>query len=198
MAILSVFLSISLGLVFLNMLIALMGDTYDRVCGMFCCYLIGLDFVCSNLSMQVQDQAAEQGLRERAIAILEMEELMSDEELENPRYFPTWIHVLRPLDDDIRARGGEGSDPTNEWRGRLKAIEGKMAGKVKEGAKKAARDSAEQHRKLSCQAKLVLGELNAVQVHIEALTKSVIEGQRKREVMENSLGEILTLMKGAN
>ena len=65
-------------LVILNLLIALMGDSYEKV----------------------QESAEVEFRRQRAQLLREYEFHMSAADRNNPKYFPRWLHVLKPKGAD--------------------------------------------------------------------------------------------------
>ena len=76
----------------LNALIAIMGDTYDRVSA----------------------DRLERGLEGRAILLAEIEGAMTEAELENASLFPRWLHGIRRVNDEAVEE--------TEWSGRLRAL----------------------------------------------------------------------------
>jgi hypothetical protein len=76
----------------LNALIAIMGDTYDRVSA----------------------DRLERGLEGRAILLAEIEGAMTEAELENASLFPQWLHGIRRVNDEAVEE--------TEWSGRLRAL----------------------------------------------------------------------------
>ena len=79
-------------IIMLNALIAIMGDTYDRV----------------------SETRLERGLQGRALLLIEIEEAMTQDDHKNQALFPRWLHVIKRADDS--EEGGA------EWSGRLRAI----------------------------------------------------------------------------
>ena len=76
-----------INIVMLNLLIAIMGDIFDRI----------------------QENARAEFTFARAQIILEFEEVLSKEEKENKEWFPTWLQVLVPkldVDDDVWIKWG--------------------------------------------------------------------------------------------
>ena len=76
----------------LNALIAIMGDTYDRVSA----------------------DRLERGLQGRAILLAEIEGAMTEAELKNASLFPRWLHGIRRVNDEAVEE--------TEWSGRLRAL----------------------------------------------------------------------------
>ena len=76
----------------LNALIAIMGDTYDRVSA----------------------DRLERGLQGRAILLAEIEGAMTEAELQNASLFPRWLHGIRRDNDEAVEE--------TEWSGRLRAL----------------------------------------------------------------------------
>ena len=76
----------------LNALIAIMGDTYDRVSA----------------------DRLERGLEGRAILLAEIEGAMTEAELKNASLFPRWLHGIRRDNDEAVEE--------TEWSGRLRAL----------------------------------------------------------------------------
>ena len=76
----------------LNALIAIMGDTYDRVSA----------------------DRLERGLEGRAVLLDEIEGAMTEAELENASLFPRWLHGIRRVNDEAVEE--------TEWSGRLRAL----------------------------------------------------------------------------
>ena len=76
----------------LNALIAIMGDTYDRVSA----------------------DRLERGLQGRAILLAEIEGAMTEAELKNASLFPRWLHGIRRDNDEAVEE--------TEWSGRLRAL----------------------------------------------------------------------------
>ena len=79
-------------IIMLNALIAIMGDTYDRV----------------------SETRLERGLQGRALLLIEIEEAMTQDDHKNQALFPRWLHVIKRAEDS--EEGGA------EWSGRLRAI----------------------------------------------------------------------------
>merc|ERR1740133_76114 len=80
-------------IIMLNALIAIMGDTYDRV----------------------SETRLERGLQGRALLLIEIEEAMTQDDHKNQALFPRWLHVIKRVEDS--EEGGA------EWSGRrLRAI----------------------------------------------------------------------------
>ena len=72
-------------LVMMNLLIALMGGSYERI-----------------------EQNTKNAMRrQRAELLVSLEVLMTDKERENPKYFPRWIHWYRPKERDEEDDGVE-------------------------------------------------------------------------------------------
>lgn len=89
-------------IILLNLLIALMGDSFDRV----------------------QENALAQGRYEQALSILQIEAMLPSTLLRDSRFFPRYLQVLRP-----KATGGAGYGTGNDmeiWTGRLHQIYKKM------------------------------------------------------------------------
>ncbi|GAB5029895.1 wd40 repeat-containing protein [Nannochloropsis oceanica] len=85
-------------IILLNLLIALMGDSYDKV----------------------QENALAQGRYEQAVSVLEIEDMLPQRILQDPRFFPRWVQVLRPKPG---ADGGMVCDAgADRWGGRLRQI----------------------------------------------------------------------------
>jgi len=99
--------SLFLIIVMLNSLIAILGDTYDRV-------------------MEFQDP---RGLLERARLLLELEQQMSPRERNNNKYFPPFVHVIKRVEEE------EEDGDTLQWNGRMAAIKA-QAKTLKEGQDK--------------------------------------------------------------
>ena len=95
-------------IVLLNLLIAIMGDSFDRV----------------------QENAEDVFQRERAGQLVEMELNMTNEELKNEEYFPKYVDVLMAAD-------GSGSDSGagEEWSGRINILRKHMDARQKESQK---------------------------------------------------------------
>ena len=65
-------------LIMLNLLIAIMGDIFA----------------------QIQESARAKFLYSKALIIIEFEDMMSDKDKKDNKFFPTWVQVLRPTADD--------------------------------------------------------------------------------------------------
>jgi hypothetical protein len=91
-------------IVFLNALIAIMGDTYDNV----------------------QETRLERSLLRRGKLLIEIQSLMMEKELDNPELFPKWVHAIvrRSEDKDKNAWAGRIHAVTKE----VKALEVKLQG----------------------------------------------------------------------
>ena len=88
-----------INIVLLNLLIALMGDIFDRI----------------------QENAQAEFLYGRACIILEFESLLSESyKKENLDMFPKWLQVLVPAGSDEKEKGGDLG--TESWGGKMKAI----------------------------------------------------------------------------
>jgi len=85
------YFTLFVNIVLLNVLIAIISDSYERV----------------------QEKFKARSLLQRAQLLLEMEEVMSEQELEDPKLFPAWCHVLTRAEDD---------NGVDAWSGRLHAI----------------------------------------------------------------------------
>ena len=83
-----------INIVMLNLLIALMGDIFDRI----------------------QENARNEFLFARGSIILEFENMMSAGELNNKAWFPTWLQILEP------AAGSDESKEDEDWAGRLTSV----------------------------------------------------------------------------
>ncbi|CDW73225.1 UNKNOWN [Stylonychia lemnae] len=83
---------ISLNIVFMNFIIAVISESYERV---------------------MQKLVAE-SYRVKANLIFEREQLFSEEELKSTKYFPNYIVVRRPLNTEIKEAG--------EWQGFIKDL----------------------------------------------------------------------------
>ena len=79
-------------IIMLNALIAIMGDTYDRV----------------------SERRLEWGLQGKALVLIEIEYAMTKDEWKNPAFFPRWLHVIK------RAKASEEGGAA--WSGRMRAI----------------------------------------------------------------------------
>ncbi|GMH64615.1 hypothetical protein TrST_g10092 [Triparma strigata] len=82
-----------INIVMLNLLIAIMGDIFDRI----------------------QENAKAEFMFARAGIVLEFEAMLSNYDRQNEEWFPTWLQVLVPTQG---AEGTEGGD----WVGRVKAL----------------------------------------------------------------------------
>jgi hypothetical protein len=92
-------------IVLLNLLIAIMGDSFDRV----------------------QENAEDVFQRERAGQLVEMELNMTNEELKNEEYFPKSVLLLKAADgSDSDSGSGE------EWSGRINILRKHMDARQKE------------------------------------------------------------------
>jgi hypothetical protein len=91
-------------IVFLNALIAIMGDTYDNV----------------------QKEGVELSRLQRGKLLIEIQSLMMEKELDNPELFPTWVHAIvkRSEDKDKNDWAGRIHAVTKE----VKALEVKLQG----------------------------------------------------------------------
>ena len=89
--------------VLLNALIAIMSDTYDRVC----------------------ETQRERGLLNRAHYLLEQMRLMTKKQLDDVRYFPRWLHLLARVENEdghpnpVAQSGG--------WGGKVTAVKSEVA-----------------------------------------------------------------------
>jgi len=79
-------------IVLLNVLIAIISDTYERV----------------------QESARPRGLMARGRLLLEFQDMMTDSQLRNKKWFPKWIHAIQRLEDLDDAEG--------PWYGRVVAM----------------------------------------------------------------------------
>ncbi|EWM30632.1 wd-40 repeat protein [Nannochloropsis gaditana] len=84
-------------IILLNLLIALMGDSYDKI----------------------QENAQAQGRYEQAVSVLEIEAMLPQRILQDPCFFPRWVQVLRPKPG---TDGGLIQDAGDQWSGRLRQI----------------------------------------------------------------------------
>ena len=103
-------------IIMLNALIAIMGDTYDRV----------------------SETRLERGLQGRALLLIEIEEAMTQDDHKNQALLPRWLHVIKRAEDS--EEGGA------EWSGRLRAIKdsvGKVA-KTVNGVEAAVKEGLSQ------------------------------------------------------
>jgi hypothetical protein len=82
-----------INIVMLNLLIAIMGDIFDRI----------------------QENAKAEFMFARAEIVLEFEAMLSYSQMEDEEWFPTWLQVLVPTQG---AEGTEGGD----WVGRVRAL----------------------------------------------------------------------------
>ena len=95
MALLLVAGLIFVNLVLLNALIAIMGDTYDRV----------------------SETKVQRGLLKRAEYIIECENRLSSRQQRSEHLFPRWLHVVQQVD-----RNGPAGRTVAAWSGRVAAI----------------------------------------------------------------------------
>ncbi|GMH78467.1 hypothetical protein TL16_g07811 [Triparma laevis f. inornata] len=93
--ILFVVFMVFINIVMLNLLIAIMGDIFDRI----------------------RENAKAEFTFARAMIILEFEEMLSSRRFKNGTWFPTWLQVLEPASED----GGEGS---GDWIGSVGVLKG--------------------------------------------------------------------------
>ena len=83
----------------LNALIAIMGDTYDRVC----------------------ESQRERGLLNRAQYLVEQTRLMTKKQLDDVRYFPRWLHLLARVEDDD-GHPNPAAKKAGGWGGKVSAV----------------------------------------------------------------------------
>jgi hypothetical protein len=95
-------------IILLNALIAIMGDSYDRV----------------------QANSNAEWRREQAKVVLELEQLLYTKQRKDPRMFPTWIHVLKPKPIDE----GDDADASQQtqWLGRAGELKTFVRSELKE------------------------------------------------------------------
>lgn len=74
---------------------------------------------------KAQEQRIETGRAQRGKALLEMQALMTEDELKRPDYFPEWLHAL------VRREGGENEDADSEWRGPVMALRSALVASTK-------------------------------------------------------------------
>ena len=87
-----------INIVMLNLLIAIMGDIFDRI----------------------QENARAEFMFARAGIIVEFENMLSTGDLKNEEWFPTWLQVLVPTLDDSNSG-------SSEWAGRVLALKKSMS-----------------------------------------------------------------------
>ena len=83
----------------LNLLIAIMGDIFDRI----------------------QENAKAEFIFARAQIIIELELTLSKAQKENKEWFPTWLQVLVPTLESSKEDAGD-------WEGRVKALKKSICG----------------------------------------------------------------------
>mmetsp|Transcript_24623 Transcript_24623/g.46250 ORF Transcript_24623/g.46250 Transcript_24623/m.46250 type:complete len:402 (+) Transcript_24623:2-1207(+) len=90
--------TVFINIIMLNLLIAIMGDIFDRI----------------------QENARGEFIFARANIVMEFEGVLSKSQRENPNLFPTWLQVLVPTlkDDDIN---------NDDWVGRIKSLKRNIA-----------------------------------------------------------------------
>ena len=106
-------------IVLLNLLIAIMGDSFDRV----------------------QENAEDVFQRERAGQLVEMELNMTNEELTNKKYFPEYVNVLMAADGSA---SGSDSGAGEEWSGRINILRKHMDARVEGLEKEIKKEMKEQ------------------------------------------------------
>ena len=88
--------------VMLNALIAIMGDSFDRVC----------------------ETQRERGLLNRANLLLEQTRLMNEKQFSDTRYFPRWLHLLAHDTEEEMTATKTGKP--QEWAGRVAAMKNEV------------------------------------------------------------------------
>lgn len=105
-------------IVLLNLLIAIMGETYAKV----------------------QEQAEAEGLREKAQLLVEMMDLLDENDLNNRMRSSTWLYQLSPEKGHQDSGGG--------WGGTVKAIERMLKEKVEGSLEEMKRDGQKKNREI--------------------------------------------------
>jgi len=148
-----------INIVMLNALVAIMGNTYDRV------------------SQTKQSR----GLCNRAAYILERQRLMSEREQKNKLYFPDWLHVLErdhssTAADEGALEQGDGSGIAHQAN-KLRMEMAKMEEKI---AKKMSERTEEINKAVLLQGVMLnenMGMLKALRAQIEKATVPTIFAQ---------------------
>ena len=95
-------------IILLNALIAIMGDSYDRV----------------------QANANAEWRCEQAKIVLELEQLLYTKQRKDPLMFPTWVHVLKPK--PINEGDDEDASQQTQWLGRAGELKSFVRSELKE------------------------------------------------------------------
>mmetsp|Transcript_38088 Transcript_38088/g.120281 ORF Transcript_38088/g.120281 Transcript_38088/m.120281 type:complete len:266 (-) Transcript_38088:27-824(-) len=138
----------------LNLLIALMGDSYEKV----------------------QEKAISYTLLERASIICEIELMMSDADKKNPNYFPKWLHVLFPKAQLHTMSSGVDVDDDTEWTGVAGSVKRVIAKLVDSNTKKIVAKAEQENKKLLEENKKLsdkVDKLSASIENVEALLKAL-------------------------
>ena len=137
----------------LNALIAIMGDTYDRV----------------------SETKRERGLLNQADFLLEKQKLMSTRDLANPALFPAWVHCIEKVDS-----GGQDGE---QWSGQLSAIkrdirelrsgEDRVAMRLDDRVTRSDRLHEQQHKDVTRQLRAVEQQHELVLSELQELKRAV-------------------------
>ena len=139
-----------INIVMLNLLIAIMGDTFDRI----------------------QENSQAEFMFARAQIVLEYEGNLSEEEKNNPDWFPTWLQVLVPT---LQEREGDHEN----WVGRVRELKntmkneiGDLTNKLNESEKR-RRVEQEERKKQTVKMEGKLEETNEKIEELLALVRSL-------------------------
>ncbi|GMI11132.1 hypothetical protein TrVE_jg9613 [Triparma verrucosa] len=163
-AILFITFTVFINIIMLNLLIAIMGDIFDRI----------------------QENARAEFMFARAGIVLEFEETLSDDQKKNPEWFPEWLQVLVPTLQD--------SSLDNEWVGRLKSLkntvtEAKLDVKEKLHQSERRRQISERQR-IESEERSRKSE-RRLDVEISRLNAKLDEETERRREMERKTEELL-------
>ncbi|GMI01212.1 hypothetical protein TrST_g7001 [Triparma strigata] len=137
-----------INIVMLNLLIAIMGDTFDRI----------------------QENSQAEFMYARAQIVLEYEGNLSEEEKNNPDWFPTWLQVLVPT---LQEREGDHEN----WVGRVRELKNTMKNEIGDLTNKL--NESEKRRR----------------VEQEERKKQTVKMEGKLEETNEKIEELLTLVR---
>ncbi|GMH71660.1 hypothetical protein TL16_g05712 [Triparma laevis f. inornata] len=161
--------TIFINIIMLNLLIAIMGDIFDKI----------------------QENAKAEFIFARANIILEFEGTLNEEQRKNKEWFPTWLQVLVPtLDSDGVDEG--------DWVGKVRSLKksfNKVSDKLDASEKARKEERRENWKKDTKKEQERKNEMKLLEKKLEDAEKQREESEKKREEDVKRLEGILSDLK---
>ena len=154
-----------INIIMLNLLIAIMGDIFDRI----------------------QENAVAEFLFARANILLEIEATFGDKEMSKTDWYPRWLQVL------VATTEGNESDDRVDWAGRVRALKGAMnkineqVGGLKDKFDESEKKREESEKKREEESKKREEESKKREESEKMMRKEAGESEKKREESEKML-----------